>query len=54
MARQGIVIYSQNIVGCLEFFMGHPGFRYDQTYEPSHIYNKNDQRVYNKIYIGKW
>ncbi len=34
--------------------MRYPGFRHDQTYEASRIYNENEQRVYNEMYTGKW
>ncbi len=42
MARQKTVIHLQNIVGCLEILMGHPGFWHNQTYESSCIYNENE------------
>ena len=54
MAKQKIAIYLQNIVRYLKIFMRHPGFWYNQTFEPSHIYNKNEERVYNKMHTGKW
>ncbi len=53
MARQEIAIHPRNVVDCLEFFVGHPGFRHNQTYELSRIYNENDQRVYNEMHTGK-
>ncbi len=34
--------------------MGHPGFRENQTYQPSRIYNQNDDRVYNEMHTGNW
>ncbi len=34
--------------------MGHPRFRENQTYEPSRIYNQNDDWVYNEMYMGNW
>ncbi len=37
MAMQKIAIYLRNVVGYLKVFMGHPGFWYNQTYEPSCI-----------------
>ena len=42
MARQKISIHLQNVIGCLEFLMSHPGFRHNQTYEPSCVYNENE------------
>ncbi len=54
IARQEIAIHSQNIVGCLKFFMEHPGFLHNQIYELSCIYNKNDLQIYNKMHTGKW
>ncbi len=29
--------------------MGHPGFQYNQIYEPCHIYNQNKHQVYNEM-----
>ncbi len=54
MARQEIAIHLRNVVDCLEILMGHPGFRHNQTYEPSRIYNENEQRVSNKMHTGEW
>ena len=54
MAWQEILIYSQNVIGCLEFLMGHLGFCHNQTYELSGIFNKNEHRVYNKMHTDKW
>ncbi len=54
MARQEIAINSQNVVDCLEFLMGHPGFWHNQIYEPSCIYNENERQVYNEIHTGEW
>ena len=35
--------------------MRHPGFWENQTYQPSCIYNQNNDRVYNEIYTGnRW
>ncbi len=34
--------------------MGHPDFWHNQTYEPSYIYNKNEQQAYNEMHIGEW
>ncbi len=42
MVRQEIAIHSRNVVDFLKFLMFYPGFGYNQTYEPSHIYNKNE------------
>ncbi len=47
MAGQEIAIHLRNMLGCLEFFMRHPGFRHNQIYDPSLIYNENEQLVYN-------
>lgn len=41
MAEEKILIYLQNITGCLKLLMGHPVFWYNQTYETSYLYNKN-------------
>ncbi len=54
MARQKIALYSQNVVDCLEFLIGHPRFWHNQIYKPSRIYNENDQQVYNEMYLGEW
>ncbi len=54
MARQEIAMHSQNVVGCLEFLMGHPGFWHNQIYEPSCIYNENERRVYNEMHTSEW
>ncbi len=54
MAGQEIAIHLRNMLGCLEFFMRHPGFRHNQIYEPSRIYNENEQRVYNEMHTGEW
>ena len=43
MARQEIAIHLQNVMGCLKFLMAHLDFWHNQTYEPSRIYNKNEQ-----------
>ncbi len=34
--------------------MGYPGFWENKTYQPSRIYNQNDDQVYNKMYMGNW
>ena len=54
MARQEIAIHLRNVVGCLEFLMRHPGFRHNQTFEPSRVYNENEERVYNEMHTGEW
>jgi Plavaka transposase len=50
IAGQNLTIQSRNVIDCLRFFMGHPGFRENQTYQPSRIYNQNNDRVYNEMY----
>ncbi len=32
--------------------MGHPDLQYKQIYEPCHVYNQNEYRVYNKMHTG--
>ena len=54
MARQKFAIYSQNVVGYLKFLMRYPDFWHNQTFEPSCVYNENEEQVYNEIHIGKW
>ncbi len=54
IARQEIAIQSRNVINCVEFLIGHPGFQYNQIYEPSHIYNQNKHRVYNEMHTGNW
>ena len=54
MARREISIHLQNLIGCLKFLMGHPGFRHNQTYKPSCVYNENEHRVYNEMHTGEW
>ena len=39
IVRQEIAIQSQNVLSCIEFLMGHPGFQHNQTYEPYCVYN---------------
>ena len=53
MAKREITIHLQNVIECLEFLIRHPGSWYNQTFEPSYVYNKNEERVYNKMHIGK-
>ncbi len=36
---QEIAIQLQNVINCVEFLMGQPGFQYNQIYEPCYIYN---------------
>ena len=54
MAGREISIHLQNMIGYLKFLIGHPGFRYKQTYEISRIFNKNEHQIYNKMHTGKW
>ena len=54
MVKQKITIHLQNVVSCLKFLIEYPGFWYNQTYELSHIYNENEQQVYNKMHTSKW
>lgn len=54
MLGQEISIYLQNMMGYFKFLMGHPRFWYNQIYEPSHIFNESENRVYNKMYTGNW
>ena len=53
MTRRKIAIHLQNVLGCLEFLMGHPSFWHNQIFEPSRIYNENEERVYNKMHTSK-
>ncbi len=53
MARLEMPIHSPNVIGCLKFLIGYPGFWHNQTNEPSRIYNENDQRVYNEMYTSE-
>ena len=53
MAKQEIAIYLPNVIWCLEFLIRHPDFWYNQTFEPSCIYNENEKQVYNEIHTGK-
>ena len=41
------------MVRCLEFLIRHPNFWHNQTFEPSHVYNENEERVYNEMHTGK-
>ena len=54
MAKREIAIHSQNVVGCLKFLMRYPGFRHNQIFELSRVYNENEERVYNEMHTGKW
>lgn len=51
MARQEILIYLQNMIKCLEFLMGPPGFQHNQIYKYSHIYNENEYQVHNECIL---
>ena len=53
IARWDILIYLQNVIGCLKFLIDHPGFWHNQNYEPSYIFNENKYQVYNKIHTGE-
>ncbi len=39
IARQEIAIRLRNVINCVESLMGHPGFQYNEIYEPCHVYN---------------
>ena len=39
MAGWKISIHLGNVIGCLKFLIDYPGFWYNQTYEPSHVFN---------------
>ena len=54
MAGRKISIHFQNVIGCLKFRIGHPGFWHNQTYKPSCVYNENEHRVYNEMHTGEW
>ena len=47
MAKQEILIHSQNVVGCLKFLKRHTDFWHNQIFEPPCIYNKNEEQAYN-------
>ena len=53
IARQKISIHAQNMMRCLEFLMRHPDFWHNQTFEPSCVYNENEEQVYNEIHFSK-
>ena len=53
IARQEIAIYLRNMAGCLKFLIKHPGFWHNQTFEPSRIYNENEEQVYIKMHTDK-
>ena len=42
------------MIHCLRFFIEYPDFQENQTYQLSHIYNQNDDRIYNKMYTSNW
>lgn len=54
MSRQEISIYLQNVVDYLKFFIKHPKFQQNQTYETSDVFHKSENQVYNEIYTSKW
>lgn len=54
MPKQEILIPSQNVVNCFEFFIGYPRFWYNQIYKPSRVFNGSEKRVYNKMHTSKW
>ena len=54
IAGQEIAIQSRNVLSCIKFLMGHPGFQHNQTYEPCRVYNQNGDRVYNEMHTGDW
>ena len=54
IAGHNLTIQSRNVIDCLRFFMGHPGFWENQIYQPSCIYNQKDDRVYNEMHTGNW
>ena len=39
---------------CLKFLIRHPGFWHNQTFEPSRVYNENEEQIYNEMHTGKW
>ncbi len=41
------------MIGYLTYLIKHPDFQYNQKYEPSHIYNRNEQQVFNEIHTGE-
>lgn len=49
-----ISIYSQNMMGCLKFWMRYPAFWHNQKYEHSCIFNESGNRVFNEMHSGKW
>ncbi len=53
MAGREISIHSRNVIRCLEFLMGYPGYRHNQTTEPSRIFNENEHQVYNEMHTGE-
>lgn len=40
------------MIDCLRFFIGHPGFLQNLTYQLLHVYNQNKDQIYNKIHTG--
>lgn len=53
MARQKISIHSENMIGYLEFLMGHPDFWNNKIYKSSCIFNENEYQIYNEIHTDK-
>lgn len=53
MLRQKDAISLQNMLGYLKFLMRYPGFQQNQIFEPSSVYNKNDELVYNEKHTNK-
>ena len=52
IAGQNLTIQSRNLIDCLRFFMGYPGFWKNQIYQSSCIYNQKDDWVYNEMHMG--
>ena len=42
IARQKVLLHSQNIINYPEFLIGHPSFWHNEIYEPSYFFNKNE------------
>ena len=54
IAGQEIAIQLRNVLSCIKFLMGHPGFQHNQTYRPFCVYNQNEDRVYNEMHTRDW
>ena len=54
MVGQKISIHLQNVIGYLEFLMGHPSFWHNPIYKPFFVFNQNEYQVYNEMYTGEW